>query len=124
MEQLRLILARANPLPLRLRIQWPAAPGTLELLVSRKYPIHTLAFSNRSMEFMISRCFGYLNLARLQELRFEDLSLDEAGMVLNVVWKSNCPKITLDVYRMPDSPLILRHPLSQRAIGMRIRLGQ
>jgi hypothetical protein len=126
-EQLKLVLTRANSLPLRLRIQWPVELGTLGLLASLKHPIHSLTLLNKSRYRIMGSCVSGLNLATLQALRLEDLDRHEAQRILGSMSQSNhsiISKIKLDIHRMPEIFRVLGHQLFQRVIEMSIRFGQ
>jgi hypothetical protein len=124
MEQLKIVLTRANSLPLKLRIEWPVETATLELLASLGHPIRSLTFSNRSLDRIMFHYFRDFNLAMLQELRFEDFSWHGAEMILDWASQSNHSLINLDLWRVSNALNILGHPLSQQVIEMRVRLGQ
>jgi hypothetical protein len=123
-EQLKIVLTRANYLPLRLRIEWPVETATLELLASLGHPIRSLTFSNRSLDRIMFHYFRDFNLAMLQELRFEDFSWHGAEMILDWLSQSNHSIINLDLWRVSNALNILGNRLSQQVIEMRVRLGQ
>jgi hypothetical protein len=126
-EQLKLVLTRANSLPLKLSVQWPAEPGTLELLASLKYSISSLTLLNKSTDYMTFPCFRDFNFASLQELRFEELGWYEVKKMLDGMSQAHhsvINKIKLYIHRMPDILRVLGHQFFQRVIEMRIRFGQ
>jgi hypothetical protein len=96
----------------------------MELLASHKYPIQSLALSNKSQTFMKAHRFKNLNLTMLQELRLQDVTRPEIRMILDSLLRSNCSKINLDICNVVDLPVIFGHKMAQRIIEMRIWLGQ
>jgi hypothetical protein len=90
----------------------------LELLVSKKYPIHSLSLSNKSEEFRISDEIKELNLAPLQELRLKHLEGDEVKRILDSVWYSDCSKFDLDLETLPHPFTLLIHASMEGAIEM------
>lgn len=120
LEQLELVLARANSLPLNLRLQWPSEPGTLELLAARKRPIRHLSVSNRQRKPMTVDFFSELNLSALQGLRLENLNEEEEQLILDGALQSQSSDIILDVHNTDDIVGLLGHKMAQRAMEMRL----
>ncbi|PVF92326.1 hypothetical protein CPB86DRAFT_195716 [Serendipita vermifera] len=99
LEQLELVLKRAGQTTLDLRVQWPPEPGTLELISSRKCPIHSLEVSvcEDSKTPFSTRRFLDLNVMPLKRVRISKVDWKKAKGLMDLALRSGCSEIALEM---------------------------
>jgi hypothetical protein len=113
-EQLALILTRVGSASLKLKVFWPVAEGTLELISTRKYPIRSLKIIHEAKAPFNISGFKDFNYSEIQELNFWILPWDQCRQIMDLSLQSKCKNMTFETVYDPSNLDFFKHELLQQ----------